>query len=36
MVGIAICQSMVAYTRYGNGATPQSTGIKGDHFVGNW
>lgn len=34
--GIAICQSMVAYTRYANGATPQSTGIKGDHFVGDW
>jgi len=34
--GIAICQSMVAYQRYGNGATPQSTGIKGDHFVGDW
>jgi arginyl-tRNA synthetase len=34
--GIAICQSMVAYKRYGNGATPQSTGIKGDHFVGDW
>lgn len=34
--GIAICQSMVAYKRYANGATPKSTGIKGDHFVGDW
>ncbi len=34
--GIAICKSMVAYLRYGNNSTPQSTGIKGDHFVGDW
>ncbi len=34
--GIAICKSMIAYTKFGNGATPQSTGIKGDHFVGDW
>lgn len=34
--GIAICKSMVAYLRYGNGSTPQSTGIKSDHFVGDW
>lgn len=34
--GIAICQSMVGYKRYGNGSTPESTGIKGDHFVGDW
>ena len=34
--GIAISQSMVAYTRFANGATPESTGIKGDHFVGDW
>jgi len=34
--GIAICQSMVSYKRYANGATPKSTGIKGDHFVGDW
>lgn len=34
--GIAICQSMVSYRRYANGATPKSTGIKGDHFVGDW
>lgn len=34
--GINISKSMVAYQRYGNGATPHSTGIKGDHFVGDW
>lgn len=34
--GIAICKSMVAYIHYGNNSTPQSTGIKGDHFVGDW
>ena len=34
--GIAICKSMLAYIRYGNNSTPQSTGIKGDHFVGDW
>ena len=34
--GIAICQSMVAYRHFANGATPQSSGIKGDHFVGDW
>jgi arginyl-tRNA synthetase len=34
--GIAICKSMVAYLCYGNNSTPQSTGIKGDHFVGDW
>ena len=34
--GIAICKSMVAYKRYANGTTPQSTGIKGDHFMGDW
>jgi arginyl-tRNA synthetase len=33
--GIHICKAMVAYRRYGNGQTPSSTGIKGDHFVGN-
>ena len=32
--GIHICKSMVAYERFGTGATPQSTGEKGDHFVG--
>ena len=34
--GIAICKSMAAYIARGNGATPQSTGIKGDHFVGDY
>jgi arginyl-tRNA synthetase len=34
--GIAICKSMVAYIRYGDNSTPESTGIKGDHFVGDW
>ncbi|MBK8660191.1 MAG: arginine--tRNA ligase [Bacteroidetes bacterium] len=34
--GIAICKSMVAYLRYGNHATTESTGLKGDHFVGDW
>lgn len=34
--GINISKSMVAYQRYGNGATPQSTNTKGDHFVGDW
>lgn len=34
--GIHICKSMVAWMRYANGATPQSTGIKGDHLVGDY
>lgn len=34
--GIAICRSMEAWKRFGNGATPESTGIKGDHFVGQY
>jgi arginyl-tRNA synthetase len=34
--GIAICKSMAAYIERGNGATPESTGIKGDHFVGDY
>lgn len=34
--GIHICKSMVAWLRYGSGATPQSTGIKGDHLVGDY
>lgn len=34
--GIAICKSMVAYLETGNNTTPESTGIKGDHFVGNY
>lgn len=31
-----ICKSMLAYQMYGDGQTPESTGIKGDHFVGNF
>ncbi len=34
--GIAVCKSMLAWQRYGEGATPESTGIKGDHFVGQY
>ena len=34
--GIAVCKSMLAWQRYGEGATPASTGIKGDHFVGQY
>jgi arginyl-tRNA synthetase len=34
--GIHICKSMVAWKRYGNGETPESTGLKGDKFVGNY
>ena len=34
--GVHICKSMLAYKLFGNGETPESTGIKGDHFVGNY
>ena len=34
--GIHICKSMVAWLRYGNGETPESAHIKGDHLVGNY
>ena len=34
--GIHICKSMIAYERFGNGATPESTGMKGDHLVGHY
>jgi arginyl-tRNA synthetase len=34
--GIAICKSMLAWQKFGENSTPESTGIKGDHFVGNW
>ena len=34
--GIHICKSMIAWNRYGNQATPESTGTKGDHFVGDY
>ena len=32
--GIHICKSMLAWQKFANGATPQSAGMKGDHFVG--
>lgn len=34
--GIHICKSMVAWQLFGKGATPQNTGIKGDHLVGDY
>lgn len=34
--GIHICKSMLAYKLFGKGETPQSTGRKGDHFVGDY
>ena len=34
--GIHICKSMIAWQLFGNGATPQSTNKKGDHFVGDY
>ncbi|MBC7948396.1 MAG: arginine--tRNA ligase [Chitinophagaceae bacterium] len=34
--GIHICKSMVAWVLFAGGATPDSTGIKGDHFVGDY
>ena len=34
--GIHICKSMVAWQKYGNGETPQSAGLKGDHLVGKY
>jgi len=34
--GIHICKSMISWNRYGNQATPESTGSKGDHFVGDY
>lgn len=34
--GIHICKSMWAYKEFGNGETPESTGEKGDHFVGRY
>src|SRR6185503_5603592 len=34
--GIHICKSMVAWQLFANGATPDSTGTKGDHFVGDY
>lgn len=34
--GIHICKSMLAWIKMGNGETPQSSGIKGDHLVGKY
>lgn len=34
--GIHICKSMIAWQLFSNGETPESTGMKGDHFVGNY
>ena len=34
--GIHICKSMVAWQKFGNGETPESTGLKGDKLVGNY
>jgi arginyl-tRNA synthetase len=34
--GIHICKSMIAWKMFGNGATPESTGIKGDHLAGDY
>ena len=34
--GIHICKSIVAWKLYGENSTPESTGIKGDEFVGNY
>ena len=34
--GIHICKSMLAWQKFGNGETPQSSGMKGDHLVGKY
>ena len=34
--GIHICKSMVAWMKFGNDSTPESEGLKGDHFVGKY
>jgi arginyl-tRNA synthetase len=34
--GIHICKSMLAWQKFGNGETPESTGVKGDHLVGKY
>ena len=34
--GIHICKSMLAWQRFGNGETPDSSGMKGDHLVGKY
>ncbi len=34
--GIHICKSMLAYAKYGDGETPESSGLKGDHLIGKY
>ena len=34
--GIHICQSMLAWLKYGNGETPETSGKKGDHLIGDY
>ncbi|MDB4533723.1 arginine--tRNA ligase [Vicingaceae bacterium] len=34
--GIHICKSMIAWQKFGEGATPESSGLKGDHLVGKY
>ncbi|SDM20929.1 arginyl-tRNA synthetase [Catalinimonas alkaloidigena] len=34
--GVHICKSMLAYQRFGHGETPESSGLKGDHLIGNY
>lgn len=34
--GVAICKSMLSWQKFGEGKTPESAGIKGDHFVGDY
>jgi arginyl-tRNA synthetase len=34
--GIHICKSMLAWQKHANGATPETSGIKGDHLVGDY
>jgi len=34
--GIHICKSMLAWQKFGNGETPESTGLKGDHLAGKY
>lgn len=34
--GIAVCKSMLAWLRFGEGETPETVGVKGDHFVGGY
>lgn len=34
--GVHICKAMLAYQRWGAGTTPETAGVKPDHFVGDW